>query len=129
MVSPAKFGLAMMSANLLLLIGDKVSALIAVANVPKNDQITGGQMRVFKAALPHIDRAVRMHREFRIRDLAHDTAPARLETLPRSVMLVDGAARVLFANTAAQTLLGPGGGLLSKAAAFSAPTARTLLKD
>jgi hypothetical protein len=63
----------------------------------------------------HIDRAVRMHREFRIRDLDQDTAPARLETLQRSVMLVDRAARVLFANTAARTLLGSGGGLTVKA--------------
>src|ERR1700730_9944264 len=31
----------------------------------------------------HIDRAVRIHRELRLRDLGHDTAPDRLECLPR----------------------------------------------
>jgi nitrogen-specific signal transduction histidine kinase len=72
-------------------------------------------MLAFTAALPHIDRAVRIHRELRMRDLDHDTAPERLERLRRGVMLVDGAATVLFANAAARTLLGSGGGLTLKA--------------
>jgi PAS domain-containing protein len=109
---PAEFGLAMMAAN--LFIGDEVSALIGVANVPGNDEIMREQMRVFKAALPHIDRSVRIHCELRIRDFDHDTAPDRLENLQRSVLLVDGAARVLFANAAARRLLGSGGGLVIK---------------
>ncbi len=109
---PAKFGLATMSAN--LRIGDRVSALIAVANAPGDDEITSEQMLAFKAALPHIDRAVRIHRELRMRDLDHDTAPERLEGLQRGVMLVDGAARVLFANTAARALLRSGGVLALK---------------
>jgi len=107
---PAKFGLAMMSAN--LLIGDRASALIAVANAPGNDEITGEQIQVFKAALPHINRAIRIHRELRMRDLNDDTAPERLECLRRGVMLVDGSARVLFANAAARRLLGSGSGLV-----------------
>ena len=98
---PAKFGLAMMSAN--LLVGDRVPALIGVANAPGKDEIMREQMNVFKAALPHIDRAVRIHRE------------DRLENLQRSVLLVDGAARVLFANAAARMLLGSGGALTLKA--------------
>jgi hypothetical protein len=110
---PAEFGLAAIGAN--LFVGDQVSALLCVANAPKNDHITGKQMFAFQAALPHIDRAVRIHRELRMRDLDHDTAPDRLECLQRSVMLVDGAARVLFANAAARTLLGSGVGLTLKA--------------
>jgi hypothetical protein len=109
---PAEFGLAAMGAN--LLVGDQVSALICVANAPKNDHITGKQMLAFTAALPHIDRAVRIYRELRMRDLDHDTAPERLECLQRSVMLVDGASRVLFANAAARTLLNSGGALAVK---------------
>jgi nitrogen-specific signal transduction histidine kinase len=49
-----------------------------------------------------------------MRDLDHHTAPERLECLQRSVMLVDGAARVLFANAAARMLLGSGGALTLK---------------
>jgi hypothetical protein len=98
-----------------LFIGDEVSTLIAVANVPGKHEIMREQMNVFKAALLHIDRAVRIHRELRIGDLDHDTAPDRLENLQRSVLLVDGAARVLFANAAARRLLGSRGGLVIKA--------------
>ena len=98
---PAKFGLAMMSAN--LLVGDRVSALIGVANAPGEDEIMREQMNVLKAALPHIDRAVRIHRE------------DRLENLQRSVLLVDGAARVMFAHAAARRRLGSRGGLVIKA--------------
>jgi hypothetical protein len=107
---PAKFGLAMMSAN--LRIGERASTLIAVANAPGNNEITGEQMLVFKAALPHINRAICIHRELRLCDLDHDTTPERLERLRRGVILVDGSARVLFANAAARRLLGSGGGLV-----------------
>ena len=109
---PAEFGIASMGAN--LLVGNEVSTMISVANAPGKDEITGQQTLVFKAALPHIDRAVRIHRELRMRDLDHDTAPERLECLQYSVMLVDGAARVLFANAAARRLLGSGAGLACK---------------
>jgi hypothetical protein len=44
-------------------------------------------------------------------DLGYNAAPDRLECLPRSVMLVDGAGRLLFANAAARTLLDSGRGL------------------
>jgi hypothetical protein len=110
---PAEFGIASMGAN--LLVGNEASTMISVANAPGKDEITGEQTLAFKAALPHIDRAVRIHHELRMRDLDHDTAPERLECLQRSVILVDGAARVLFANAAARTLLGSGGGLTLKA--------------
>jgi hypothetical protein len=110
---PAEFGLAILAVN--LCVRNQVSTLLCVANAPKNDHITGKQTLAFKAALPHIDRAVRIHRELRMLDLDHDTAPERLECLQRSVMLVDGAATVLFANAAARTLLGSGGGLTLKA--------------
>src|SRR5580692_210689 len=106
---PAGFSIASMGAN--LLVGNDISTMIAVANAPGNDEITGEQTLVFKAALPHINRAVRIHRELRLRDLDHDTAPDQLECLPRGVMLVDGAARVVFANAAARALLNSAGGL------------------
>src|SRR5580700_9287075 len=94
---PAGFSIASMGAN--LLVGNEISTMISVANAPGNDEITGEQTLVFKAALPHINRAVRIHRELRLRDLDHDTAPDRLECLPRGVMLANAAARALL-NTA-----------------------------
>jgi hypothetical protein len=106
---PAGFGLSMMGANLHA--SDEVSALIAVANAPSQELITSEQARIFKAALRHIDHAVRVHHELRIRDLDHDTAPERLERMDSVVMLVDRTAKVLFANAWARALLGSGGGL------------------
>ena len=110
---PAQFGIASMGAN--LLVGNEISTMISVANAPGNDEITGEQTLVFKAALPHINRAVRIHRELRLRDLDRYAAPDRLERLPRGVMLVDGASRVLFANAAARALLNSAGGLALEA--------------
>jgi hypothetical protein len=110
---PAGFSIASMGAN--LLVGNEISTMISVANASGNDEITGEQTLVFKAALPHINRAVRIHRELRLRDLDRYTAPDRLECLPRGVMLVDGASRVVFANAAARALLNSAGGLALEA--------------
>jgi hypothetical protein len=122
---PAGFGLAMMGAN--LHVGDEISALIAISNAPGKDQITGEQAHVFKAALPHIDQAVRIHRQLRIRDLDPVTAPEKLEKLDCGVILVDGSAKVLYANAWARALLTPGSGLAVKGGyLFSTDPAATL---
>lgn len=110
---PAEFGIAAMGAN--LLVGNEVSTMISVANAPVKDEITKEQTLAFKTVLPHIGRAIRIHRRLRLRDLDHDTTPDWLEQLPRGVMLVDATARVLFANKAARTLLGSRSGLAIKA--------------
>ena len=110
--SQAKFGPAMIGANLLL--GDQSLVLVCVANTPRNDHISDQQTLIFKDALRHLDRAVRVHRELAMRDFDQNTAPDKLENLRRSVILVDGAARVLFANAAARTLLASSSGLTLK---------------
>jgi hypothetical protein len=109
----AKVGLAMLGAN--LRIEDQVFASFFAANAPKNDQISSEQKVIFRAALQHVERAVRIHRELRIRDLDHNTAPDRLEPLHRAVMLVDGTSRLVFANAAARALLNSAGGLALEA--------------
>jgi hypothetical protein len=70
---------------------------------------------VFEAVLGHVHRAVRIHRTRQLHDLDHDTAPDQLEQLPKGVMLVDGVARVLFANAVARRMFDSGGGLALKA--------------
>jgi hypothetical protein len=110
---PAGFSLAMMGANLQA--GDGAAALIAIANAPGKDEITAGQERMFRRALPHIDRAVRMHCELRLRDLDQDAAPEELEGMSCGMMLVDRAGRVLFANKRARALLGDRSGLTLQA--------------
>jgi hypothetical protein len=66
---PAKFGIASMGAN--LVVGNEVSIMITVANAPGKDEITSEQARVFNSALPHINRALRIHRELRMCDLGY----------------------------------------------------------
>jgi hypothetical protein len=106
---PAEFGAAAIGANLLA--GNETSTMLAVGNAPGKDEISAEQAQVFVAALGHVCRAIRIHRKLQLRDLEHDTAPDQLERLTQGVMLVDGVARVLFANSAARTLVEPGGGL------------------
>jgi PAS domain-containing protein len=106
---PAGFGLGNMAAN--LHVGGDASALIFIVNAPDKEQITAEQAQIFKTILPHVDRAVRIHRELRIRDLDLDSAPERLDHADLGVMLVDRSAQVLFANRLARALLGSSGGL------------------
>jgi len=97
-----------MGAN--LHVSDEASALIVAANGPGRE-ITAEQAKIFKATLRHINRAVGIHREFRICDLDHDIAPERLEHMGFGVILVDASAKVLFANAWARAVLTPGSGL------------------
>jgi len=110
---PAEFGAAAIGAN--LLVGKDVSTMITAGNAPGKDEISAEQAHVFKSMLGHVHRAINIHRKLQLRDLDHDTAPEQLEQLTRGVMLVDGVARVLFANAAARTLFDSGGGFALKA--------------
>jgi hypothetical protein len=110
---PAEFGTAAIGAN--LLVGNEISTMLTVGNAPGKDEISTDQAKVFKAVLGHVYRAIRIYRKLQLRDLDHDTAPDQLERLARGVMLVDGIARVLFANSAARALFDSCSGLALKA--------------
>lgn len=110
---PAGFGFAAIGAN--LEVASDVSSMLTIGNAPGNDQITDDQTRMFKAAFQHVDRAVRIHRELRMRDLDRDIAPDQLEQMPSGVILVDKVAKVLFANAWARALIGSGSGLALEA--------------
>jgi DNA-binding CsgD family transcriptional regulator len=91
---------------------DRVPSLICVVNAPGKDFVTDEQTLVFKTVLRHLDRAVRIHRRLRSQELNPDAAQERLEGLLHGAFLVDAAARVLFANAAAKTMLDAGDGLV-----------------
>ncbi len=109
---PAGFGAAAIGTN--LLVGNEASTMLSVGNAPGKDEISAEQTHVFEAVVKHVSRAIHIHRKLQLRDLGHDTAPDQLEHLARGVMLVDGAARVLFANSAARTLVNSARGLAIK---------------
>jgi hypothetical protein len=110
---PAEFQIAMLGANLWA--DNQISTLLFASNPAGKDEVTSEQIRVFENAVRHVNRAIYFHRELRLRELDHDTAPERLEHLPHGVMLVDGTSRPLYANAAARQLLGSGRGLTVKA--------------
>ncbi len=109
---PAKVGLPVIGAKLPA--DEQISAAVFAAGQSGSIEINSEQEAAFKSALPHFDRAVRMQRLLCIKDLGHDTAPDKLEALGYGVLLVDGTARVLFANAWAQALLMAGGALTLK---------------
>jgi hypothetical protein len=122
---PAKVGLSLIGAKLPS--DEQISAAIFVANPPENDEIDGEQEQAFKAALPHFDRAARIHRLLRIQDLDHDITPGKLEEMGFGVLLVDASAKVLFANAWSRALLAAGSGLALKGGyLFSTDRAATL---
>jgi hypothetical protein len=110
---PAGFGIAAIGAN--LVVTDEVSSMITVGNAPWKDHITDEQMRMFRAVVPHVNRAVLIHRKFRLRDLNQNIAPERLEHISSGVILVDRAAKVLFANAHARALMCSDNGLTLQA--------------
>lgn len=109
---PAKVGLPVIGAKLPA--DEEISAAVFAAGQAGSIEINGEQEAAFNTVLPHFDRAIRMQRLLCTRDLGHDTAPDKLEALGYGVLLVDGSARVLFANAWAKTLLMAGGALTLK---------------
>lgn len=115
----------------------------AFANVMHEDGVAGilgalrhtgrfyseSELDVLRALLAHLRNAIRVQR--RTVDLAaseHGPCDA-LDALAHAVLLVDGEARVIFANRAAEALLGAPNGLRSSRDGLSAPspaTTRTL---
>ncbi|HXW69973.1 MAG TPA: hypothetical protein VEK34_00765 [Methylocella sp.] len=119
---PAGFGFAVIGAN--LTIERQIATMLCLGNAPGNDEFSDETMRFFKAVFKHIERAIRLHRELCLTDLDHEAAPARLDAASRGIMLVDHAARVLFANRAARTLLNRKRGLTVKAGYLECPEDR-----
>jgi hypothetical protein len=92
---PAEYGLAMLGAN--LQIEDQVLTMLCVVNAPGNDALTNEQTRLFEAAVRHIARAVRIHRQLWTLDHMHGSALERFEGLRQGAILVDAAANDLVA--------------------------------
>ncbi|MGH6846147.1 MAG: helix-turn-helix transcriptional regulator [Methylocella sp.] len=121
----ADYGLEMLGAN--LLVEDKVTSLVCLVNARGSDPPASGQARIFEAALRHIVRAARIHRQLWTLDLMHGAVPERLESLRQGAILVDAAANVLFANAPARAMLASGDGLVLKGGCLaSTDSANTL---
>jgi len=108
----AKVGVGILGANLGA--DNQFFTTLFAGNEKDDAYLSGAQALALKSALPHFANAIRVHRLLRLQDLDRDTAPERLESFGFGVMLVDGAGKVLFANTWARGLLAPGSGLTAR---------------
>ena len=109
---PAEYSLAMLGAN--LRVEDQVSSMICVINPRGDEALTNEQIRLFEAAVPHIARALRIHRQLWTLNHVQGPMPERFEGMHQGAVLVDADANVLFINAAARSLLDAGEGLVLK---------------
>lgn len=109
---PADYSLAMLGANLRG--EEQVSSMICVINPCGHEALTNEQIRLFKAAVPHITRALRIHRQLWTLNHVQGPMPERFEGMHQGAVLVDADANVLFINAAARSLLDAGDGLVLK---------------
>ena len=67
--------------------------------------MTARQIRIFKAALRHFIRAVRIGRQLWTLELKQLTTPEQFESLPQGALFADASARVVLTNAAAKAML------------------------
>jgi DNA-binding CsgD family transcriptional regulator len=100
---------ALMRTN--LLIEGPVSTVITVGRRYSEGDFRASEIRLFAALIPHLQRAVQLQ----LRLAGVDGPPAGtaelLNRLRQGVLLVDAAARVIFANRAAEIILRAGAGV------------------
>jgi len=100
---------ALMRTN--LLIEGPVSTVVTVGRRYSEGDFRASEIRLFAALIPHLQRAVQLQ----LRLAAVDGPPAGsaelLNRLRQGVLLVDAAARVIFANSAAEIMLRAGAGV------------------
>lgn len=96
-------GLTSMGANVVA--EDRFTALVALWNPPGGEAIESSQIRLFKALLPHIGRAVRINRKHHYLELKNIAATEGFETSQEGAILADASARVVVANPIAKAIL------------------------
>lgn len=103
---------------------DGVSCILGALRHSRSDY-TEDELDVLRVLLPHLRNAIRVQR--RTADLvASEPGPCdALDALAHGVLIVDGDARVIFANRAAEALLGAVNGLRSCHDGLSAPSLAT----
>ncbi|HTV34641.1 MAG TPA: helix-turn-helix transcriptional regulator [Methylocella sp.] len=106
---PSGRGLAAGGAN--LVIEENFSVLAYMVNAPDVDALTERQIQIFKAALPHLRRSIRLNRQLWQSEMKSLLMPERVASLSEATLLVDAASRVICTNEAAEALLDDRDGL------------------
>ncbi len=100
---PADYSLAMLGACLQN--DDRLSSVICLVNAPGKDGVTEEQARIFKTAVRHIARALRIYRQLWTFKHQPFAVAEQLESLPKGAILVDDSAYALYINAPARKAL------------------------
>jgi DNA-binding CsgD family transcriptional regulator len=100
---------ALMRTN--LLIEGPVSTVVTVGRPYSEGNFGTSEIRLFAALIPHLQRAVQLQLRLAGVDGPPTGSAEMLNRLRQGVLLVDGGARVIFANNAAERILRASGGL------------------
>jgi DNA-binding CsgD family transcriptional regulator len=101
---------ATMASN--VLVEGPVSTVVAAYRTYAKGDFTAAEMRLFAGLIPHLQRAVQLQLRLAGLDGLPEGSAEILNRLVQGVILVDGEARVIFANRAAESILRAGRGLL-----------------
>lgn len=85
---------------------------VGIQRTPRQGCFERRDQALLRAALPHLARAVRVHRELRVSREAAARRQTMLDHFAAAALLVDADARVLERNAAAERLVVAGDGLL-----------------
>jgi DNA-binding CsgD family transcriptional regulator len=100
---------AMMRAN--LLIEGPASTVVTVGRRYSEGDFSTAETRLFAALIPHLQRGLQLQLRLAGTDGPPTGSAEMLNRLRQGVLLVDAGARVIFANSAAERMLRPGGGV------------------
>lgn len=88
-----------------------VSTVVTVGRPYSEDDFGVREVRLFTALIPHLQRAVQLQLRLAGVDGPSTGSVEMLNRLRQGVLLVDAAARVIFANSAGERMLRVGGGV------------------
>jgi DNA-binding CsgD family transcriptional regulator len=85
-----------------------VGTNISFVRSRRGGPFTDDEIHLYRQLLPHINRAVDLHRRLAVLALQREAGLAALDALDLGALLVDAGARMLFANRVAARLIGDG---------------------
>jgi DNA-binding CsgD family transcriptional regulator len=91
-----------------LLVEGPVSTVVSIL---RKEPFTRAEIELFSFLIPHLQRAMQLQLRLAVLEDKQNGSAEALDRLPQGVLLVDGAAKVRFANRAAEEMLADGGAL------------------
>lgn len=93
-------------------LGPRALSVLSISGGERRGPFEARDQRLLEHLVPHVQRAIQMHRRLVASDVARDGLAGALHALSRPTLLIGQTARVLFMNTAAEKLLAAKDGLI-----------------